>query len=328
MIEVRELQKIYQVHEREPGFWSSVRSIFKRKFRQVSAVAGIDFTIQAGEIVGFLGPNGAGKTTTMKILTGLLHPTSGEVRVAGFLPQRHETAFKKRISLVMGQKSQLIWDVPANETFLVNKAIYEIDNQTYRKQLDELVQLLEISEVIAKPVRQLSLGERMKCELAASLLHKPDLLFLDEPTIGLDVHMQEVVRNFIRTYNQLHQATILLTSHYMADVAALCERVMLINRGTMLYDGELTQLIERFAPYKRLRVWFAKHEYNDLQWLPPSMIVLDYTPGYLELDVAKANISEASALILQTFTVHDLTIEDPSLESVIARAFNGEEGSP
>jgi len=330
MIEVRGLQKVYKVHEREAGFWSSVRSLFNRKFKHVHAVDEISFDIAAGEIVGFLGPNGAGKTTTMKVLTGLLHPTTGSVRVGGFVPHNHEKSFKRRISLVMGQKSQLIWDVPASETFLVNKAIYEINEADYRLQLDELVELLEIGDVMQKPVRQLSLGERMKCELAASLLHKPDLLFLDEPTIGLDVNMQEVVRKFIQRYNRLHKATILLTSHYMADVAALCERVIVINRGKLLYDGEIADLIERHAPHKRLKLWFA-HALDASQQASfghslhidgkPSATIIKQSDQYLELEVARKHISALSARLLQTFAVADLTVEDPSLEDVISQAF-------
>ncbi len=328
MIEVRGLQKVYKVHEREAGFWSSVRSLFDRKFRDVYAVDDVSFSIAPGEIVGFLGPNGAGKTTTMKVLTGLLHPTAGEVQVGGFVPHKHERAFKRRISLVMGQKSQLIWDVPASETFLVNKVIYEIDDAAYRRQLDELIELLQIAEVMQKPVRQLSLGERMKCELAASLLHKPDLLFLDEPTIGLDVNMQEVVREFIRRYNRLHKATILLTSHYMADVAALCQRVMVINRGKLLYDGEISELIERHAPYKRLKLWFDGGR-EALELLESTLLscgdsglkVIAQTEHHVELEVARQHISTVSARLLQTLAVADLTIEDPSLEDVISQAF-------
>lgn len=230
MIRVRDLAKHYKVHVRESGLKAAWRSLFHRTYRDVRAVDGISFEIAEGEMVGFLGPNGAGKTTTMKMLTGLLHPTAGTVEVDGFVPFRQSNAFKQRISLVMGQKSQLIWDLPAQETFLVHQAIYEIDDASFRRQRDDLVDLLQLADVIDKPVRQLSLGERMKCELAASLLHRPKLVFLDEPTIGLDVHMQEAVREFIRAYNQHFKATILLTSHYMADVSSLCERVMVINR--------------------------------------------------------------------------------------------------
>jgi ABC-2 type transport system ATP-binding protein len=326
MIEVRNLQKIYRVHEREAGFWSALQSLFHRKYRDIYAVDDISFSIAEGEIVGFLGPNGAGKTTTMKVLTGLLHPSAGATKVAGYTPYLHEKQFKRRISLVMGQKSQLIWDVPASETFLVNKVIYELDDRSFRKQRDELVELLEIQNVIDKPVRQLSLGERMKCELAASLLHQPDLLFLDEPTIGLDVHMQETVRKFIRTYNQKFRATILLTSHYMADVAALCDRVLVINRGKLLYDGQLHELIERHAPYKRLKVWFSQgiNLASFHKWLQEqkSLIhVIDATTQFAELEVTKADISIISAALLTTFPIADLTIEDPSLESVITQAF-------
>ncbi|UJF31580.1 ABC transporter ATP-binding protein [Paenibacillus hexagrammi] len=258
MIEVRHLSKHYRVHEREPGFAASIRSLWNRKFRTVKAVEDISFTIPEGSIVAFLGPNGAGKTTTMKVLTGLLYPTSGEVSVGGFKPFEQKKEFKKQISLVMGQKSQLIWDIPAAETFLVNKVIYEIPEREYRETLNDLIELLELEEVIRKPVRQLSLGERMKCELAAALLHRPRIVFLDEPTIGLDVNMQEVMRRFIQDYNQKYRATILLTSHYMADVTALCERVLVIGKGKLLYDGDIAALVDTYAPNKHIRLQLAQ----------------------------------------------------------------------
>ncbi|MDR6878894.1 ATP-binding cassette domain-containing protein [Bacillus sp. 3255] len=323
MIEVRKLSKWYQVHEREPGFAASLKSLFHRKFRTVKAVDEISFHIPEGEIVAFLGPNGAGKTTTMKVLTGLLHPSHGEVNVGGFVPFQHKKEFKKQISLVMGQKSQLIWDVPAAETFLVNKVIYEIPDDVYEETLGDLVGLLQLEEVIRKPVRQLSLGERMKCELAAALLHRPRIVFLDEPTIGLDVNMQEVMRRFIQDYNRKYKATILLTSHYMADVTALCERVLVIGKGRLLYDGAIAQLIDRYAPNKRIRLQLAgRTEAQAITELTDGMgTLVHYEFPYVDMDVPREQVSELSARLLSTLNVLDLTIEDPSMESVIAQAF-------
>ncbi|KRF43443.1 ATP-binding cassette domain-containing protein [Paenibacillus sp. Soil787] len=329
MIEVRQLSKYYQVHEREPGFMASLKSLFHRKFRTVKAVDDVSFSIPEGEIVAFLGPNGAGKTTTMKVLTGLLHPSGGEVNVGGFVPFQQKKEFKKQISLVMGQKSQLIWDIPAAETFLVNKVIYEIPDREYEETLGDLVQLLQLEEVIRKPVRQLSLGERMKCELAAALLHRPRIVFLDEPTIGLDVNMQEVMRRFIQDYSRKYKATILLTSHYMADVTALCERVLVIGKGRLLYDGAISQLVDKYAPNKRIRLQLAERvRESELIAVTQGLGTLShYEFPNVELDVPREQVSELSARLLTHLKVLDLTIEDPSMESVIAQAFEaGTEG--
>ncbi len=323
MIKVEDLRKYYKVHVREAGFLSSLKSLFLREFRTVKAVDGISFEIPEGQIVGFLGPNGAGKTTTMKMLTGLLHPTSGKIHVAGYIPFQQKNAFKKRISLVMGQKSQLVWDLPASETFLIHKEIYEIPDREYKQQLDDLVDLLDLHGLLEKPVRQLSLGERMKCELAAALLHRPDIVFLDEPTIGLDVNMQESVRRFIGEYNRYRKATILLTSHYMADVSALCERVMVINRGLLLYDGSIRELIARYAPYKRIQLTFS-HE-PDLRMLAQIVGGTDRIkqagPLTVEVEVERERVSEISSNLLSHFPLSDLTIEEPPMEAVISRAF-------
>lgn len=318
-IYVEHLNKFFKVHERESGFRDAIRSLFNRQFRHVKAVENISFQIEPGEIVGFLGPNGAGKTTTMKVLTGLLYPTSGTVQVAGHVPHHHETAYKKKFSLVMGQKSQLIWDLPPMETFLVNKVIYEISDEQFQATLDELVALLELEPLLKKPVRQLSLGERMKCELAASLIHKPQLLFLDEPTIGLDVNMQETIRRFIKDYNEKYNATILLTSHYMADVVALCKRVIIINRGQILYDGELEELVERYAPYKVANLVLRQpvaetdlRQYGEL---------LSYEYPRVSLRLPRVEVSARSAQILSALPIQDFTIEDPPMEDVISLAF-------
>jgi len=328
MIEVNHLCKYYQVHERDPGFLASMKSLFHRRFRTVKAVDDVSFHIPEGQIVGFLGPNGAGKTTTMKVLSGLLHPSGGEVHVGGFVPFEQKKQFKMNISLVMGQKSQLIWDVPAMETFLVNKVIYEIPDAPFKETLDDLVGLLELSEVLRKPVRQLSLGERMKCELAAALLHRPRIVFLDEPTIGLDVNMQEVMRQFIQDYNRKYKATILLTSHYMADVTALCERVLVIGKGRLLYDGAITRLIDKYAPFKRVTLKLAQPVAADSlrEALGGEGLLVSCEPAKVELDIRRERVSELSARLLTRFAVLDLTVEDPSMESVIAQAFEGRAG--
>lgn len=318
-IVIEGLSKFFKVHERQSGMRGALQSLFHRQYRLVKAIEDISFRIEPGEIVGFLGPNGAGKTTTMKVLTGLLYPTSGKVEVAGHIPYRHESAYKRKFSLVMGQKSQLIWDLPPMETFLVNKAVYEIPDDEFAATLDELVDMLELEPVLRKPVRQLSLGERMKCELAASLIHKPNLLFLDEPTIGLDVNMQETIRQFIRRYNEQYQATILLTSHYMADVVALCKRVIIINHGKILYDGGLDSLVEQFAPYKVANL-VLQRPVPDRELERFGAIVSNKYPR-VTLRLPRGEVSARSAGILSSLPIVDFTIEDPSMEDVIGQAF-------
>ncbi len=258
MIRVRALRKHYTVHEREPGLGAALKSLFRRRRKTVAAVDGIDFDIASGERVGFLGPNGAGKTTTLKVLAGLLHPTSGEVVVAGYEPRRRQDAFLKQITLVLGQKQQLIWDLPPSETFEMNRAVYDVPRAQYNVTIRELSELLELGDLVKKPARTLSLGERMKCELAAALIHRPKLLFLDEPTIGLDVSMQAIVRAFVKRYNERNGATLLLTSHYMDDVAHLCPRVIVVDRGKLVYDGTLEALVTRIRPDKRIVLRFSR----------------------------------------------------------------------
>src|SRR5437868_3529348 len=261
-IEVRDLRKLYYVHEREAGLVASLGSLLRRRTRAVAAVDGISFDIAEGEVVGFLGPNGAGKTTTLKMLAGLLYPTAGEARVLGHVPWSRQADFLKGITLVMGNRSQLLWDIPAADSLRVLQEIYALPEAVYRRRLDELVNLLELEPLLHKPVRNLSLGERMKVEFAAALIHGPRVLFLDEPTIGLDVTMQARIRRFVAEYNRRIGATILLTSHYMDDVVALCRRVIVIHHGHLLYDGALAGLAERMAPYKLIRV--TVHEEHDL----------------------------------------------------------------
>jgi len=325
VIEIRGLAKHYRVHRRPPGITAAIRSLFRRRYETVKAVDGIDFSLGEGERVGFLGPNGAGKTTTLKMLAGLLHPTAGEVRVDGFVPRRREVDFLKRITLVMGQKQQLIWDLPPAETFQMNRAIYEIPKAQFDETLHELVELLEIGDLVGKPARQLSLGERMKCELAAALLHRPKVLFLDEPTIGLDVSMQATVRGFVRAYNERFGATVLLTSHYMEDVVQLCPRVVVIDRGRLIYDGDLRALSHRVRPDKRIVVRFQ-------QGAGPADLarfgqVVSTEPGQATLQVAAEEVSAVVGRILAAYAVTDLTVEDPPLEEVLSELFRSSRAS-
>ncbi|WP_050434356.1 ABC transporter ATP-binding protein [Chondromyces crocatus] len=318
-VDVKDLSKVYKVHEREAGLSASIRSLFRRKYRSVRAVQNLSFSIAPGERVGFLGPNGAGKTTTLKVLSGLLHPTEGHVRVAGFVPQQREVDFLKRITLVMGQKQQLLWDLPPVETFALNRAIYDIPDRQFKETLDELTTLLDIGGIATKPTRQLSLGERMKCELAAALLHRPEILFLDEPTIGLDVAMQLTVRDFIRRYNERHGATVILTSHYMDDVAALCPRVIVIDQGQLRYDGSLTELARSVRPHKQIALRTSA---------PLERAALERVGTLVELDAARAvlhvpqeALRDAVAHLLGRPEVTDLTVEDPPLEEVMREFF-------
>jgi len=323
VIQVDRLKRYYRVHHRRPGMWGALVSFFHREYTYVRAVDDISFSLGAGEIVGFLGPNGAGKTTTLKVLSGLLYPTAGRVSVLGFEPFRREKDFLKQITLVMGQKNQLIWDLPAADTFLLNKEIYEIPDDEYRATLAELDELLELGPLMTKQVRKLSLGERMKCELAAALLHRPRVLFLDEPTIGLDVTMQAKIREFIAEYNRRHGATILLTSHYMADVTALCERVIIIHHGRLIYDGPLQTLAERTAPYKVLTITFRSPVPREV--LQNLGHVVQYEALRVTLHVPREETAKRAAQLLAQAQVEDVTIEDPPIEEVIATIFREKE---
>jgi ABC-2 type transport system ATP-binding protein len=325
VIEVRELRKEYKVHRRQPGLGASIRSLFRRRYEPVQAVDGISFSVGSGERVGFLGPNGAGKTTTLKVLSGLLHPSAGDVRVAGFVPSRRETAFLKSITLVMGQKQQLLWDLPPSETFALNRAIYEIPRPEFEARMRELVDLLDLGGVVDKPTRQLSLGERMKCELAASLVHRPRVLFLDEPTIGLDVTMQATVREFIRSYNERHGATVVLTSHYMDDVLALCPRVVVIDKGRLIYDGDLRTLSREVRPDKRVVVRLG-------QPVPEAEltrfgVVISQADGQAVYRVPGDQVASVVGRLLSSLPVTDLTVEEPPLEDVMKELFAGSRGA-
>jgi ABC-2 type transport system ATP-binding protein len=319
MIQVQGLTKVYRVHKREAGLAASVRSLFRRKYDEVRAVDGVTFSIGEGERVGFLGPNGAGKTTTLKMLSGLLHPSAGTVNVAGHVPQRRELAFLKTITLVMGQKQQLLWDLPPADTFALNRAIYDIPKPQFEETLRELTELLEIGDLVGKPTRQLSLGERMKCELAAALLHRPKVLFLDEPTIGLDVAMQLGVRGFIKAYNERFGATVILTSHYMEDVLALCPRVVVIDKGRTLFDGALDQLVRSVRPEKRIVLKLSKP--IDAEDGAALGHVVEHDAGRLILQVKPETLQGVVGAVLTRLPVADLTIEDPPLEDVMRDLF-------
>ncbi len=318
-ISVHHLRKIYRVHHKAPGVLGSLRAFVNRKYEDVRAVDDISFEIDEGEVVGFLGPNGAGKTTTLKMLSGLLHPSEGELRVLGYIPFQRRNEFLSKITLVMGQKQQLVWDLPAIETFEVNRAIYDIPDAEYRRAIAELSDLLDLGTLLTKQVRKLSLGERMKCELAAALLHRPKVLFLDEPTIGLDVTMQANVRKFIAEYNARYRATVLLTSHYMADVIALCKRIIVIHHGRLLYDGDFQALIEHVAPHKIVRIKMEQ---------PVERVVLEQ---YGQIDqltelegsllVARAETSRIAARLLRDLPIIDVMIEEPPIEEIISELF-------
>jgi ABC-2 type transport system ATP-binding protein len=319
VIDVRALAKSYKVHRRPPGVAAALRSLVHRRYDEVKAVDGIDFHVAPGERVGFLGPNGAGKTTTLKMLSGLLHPTSGEVSVAGHVPRRREPEFLKKITLVMGQKQQLLWDLPPAETFALNRAVYDVPQAQFEETLRELTELLELGDLVGKPARQLSLGERMKCELAAALLHRPRVLFLDEPTIGLDVSMQATVRGFVKAYNERYGASVILTSHYMDDVVALCPRVIVIDRGRLIYDGDLRQLSLTMRPDKRIVVRLARP-------IPGAELsrfgtVISAAEAQAVIQVAAGDVSAAVGRILGALPVTDLTVEDPPLEEVMSELF-------
>ena len=316
-VEVIELGKTFRVPEREAGLRQALKSLVRRKHRDVKAVDGISFTIEPGEVVGFLGPNGAGKTTTLKMLSGLLYPTGGEARVLGHVPSKREKDLLRRITLVMGNRNQLQWDLPALDSFELNRAIYRLRQHDFLEMRDELVELLDVGDLVRKPVRNLSLGERMKVEIVGALLHRPTMLFLDEPTIGLDVTMQKRIRQFIAEYNRRHGATVLLTSHYMADVVALCKRVIVIHHGRILFDGALAALADEFAAYKTISVVLEDGSrplegYGD---------VIHRDGDRVSLRVHKAETSRVAARILAEQEVLDLTIEEPPIEDVIELVF-------
>ena len=318
-VHVAELTKVFKVPEREAGLRAAAKALVRRRTRDVQAVDAISFDIEPGEVVGFLGPNGAGKTTTLKMLSGLLYPSGGEARVLGHVPSRREREYLRRITLVMGNRNQLQWDIPALDSFELNRAIYRLPHEQFRATRDELIELLEVGDLVRKPVRNLSLGERMKVEIVGALLHLPQVLFLDEPTIGLDVTMQKRIRQFVAEYNRRHEATVLLTSHYMADVEALCRRVIVIHHGRILFDGALASLADEFAAYKTIGVVLE----NGAAPLERYGELLHREGDRVTLRVPKAETPRIAARLLAEQEVLDLTIEEPPIEDVIELVFAG-----
>ncbi|RYX83305.1 ATP-binding cassette domain-containing protein [bacterium] len=327
-IEVRDLRREFQTHIKQPGFAGAVRGLFKREYQNKTAVADLNFSIQKGEFVGFLGPNGAGKTTTLKMLSGVLHPTSGEAHVLGYVPWKREAAFQKRFSLVLGQKNQLWWDLPAYDSFDLNREIYDVPMADFKAKVEELGELLDITKILHVPVRKLSLGERMKCELAASLLHSPEVLFLDEPTIGLDLISQARVREFLREYNEKTGITVILTSHYMADISALCRRVIVINDGIAAFDGPLPELSARFAKMRRVQLTLDHAPTAEERERAAQMGENIEVEGMqLSLSVPRDDVPENVNRLLAAFDVQDLAISEVELETVIRDVFQSSSNS-
>lgn len=318
-IDVRNLSKIYRVFRKREGLLASIRGLFHREYESVHAVDGIDFTVERGEMVAFLGPNGAGKTTTLKLLSGLIFPTGGEANVLGHVPWKRENTYRRRFSLVMGQKNQLWWDLPAQESFRLHKEIYRIETDEFERRIDELTELLEVRGLVGQPVRELSLGERMRMELIAALLHSPDLLLLDEPTIGLDVISQRKVQQFLKYYQKERQITVLLTSHYMKDVEALCQRAIIINQGQIKHDGPLEEIVDRFSQHKVIEVQFAGTE------LPEGLEnfgeVFERQPPRAKLRIPRSDVPRTLSTLLGQFAVEDISVEDRPLEEAMAELF-------
>lgn len=321
-ISVSHLSKHYRIYKKEPGIMGSLRSLFKRSYETSKAVDDISFSIEQGELIGFIGPNGAGKTTTLKCLSGLIYPTSGEIKVLGYTPFDRNHDYLRSISLVMGQKSQLWWDLPPIESYLLYKEMYDISPTHFKNTLNELVELLELKDILQVQVRKLSLGQRMKCELVAQLLHSPKILFLDEPTIGLDIVMQQKIRSFVKEYNRKFNATILLTSHYMDDVKELCKRVIIINHGKLLYDGALSEIVSKHTQLKRISVVFEKEvSKKELEKLG---VIISHDSMNAVIEIQKEKAPETTSYILSHYPVEDLTIEEPQIEEIISTIFSSE----
>jgi ABC-2 type transport system ATP-binding protein len=320
IIELRNLAKSYRVYQKKEGLLASVRGLFRRQYREVHAVRGIDLDVQQSEFVAFLGPNGAGKTTTLKLLSGVINPTCGTARVMGFVPWKRENAYRRRFALVMGQKNQLWWDLPAQESFRLHQQIYRIEPRAFQTTLDELTELLDVRRLLKQPVRELSLGERMRMELIAALLHSPEVLFLDEPTIGLDVVAQHSIQQFLRHYQQQRRITILLTSHYMKDVAALCKRVVIIAQGLIKYDGSLAGIIDRFSSHKIVTLQIGGGQTTG--GFERFGQVLEVQPPRVKLRIDRAAVPRSLAAILAERVIEDVAVEDPPLDEVIAEVFS------
>ncbi|MCB9950966.1 MAG: ATP-binding cassette domain-containing protein [Planctomycetaceae bacterium] len=318
-IEAENLTKTYQVYRKQEGVWASVVGLFRREYKTVEAVKSVSFQIDEGEMVAFLGPNGAGKTTTLKLLSGLIYPTSGAAQVLGHVPWQRENAFRRRFSLVMGQKNQLWWDLPAQESFQLHKEIYRIPQDDFDRRIDELTSLLEVKKLVGQPVRELSLGERMRMELIAALLHSPEVLLLDEPTIGLDVVSQRRVQDFLKFYQEQQKITVILTSHYMKDVEALCSRAIIINEGEIKHDGALEDIVEQFSRHKIIQLQFGGST-------PPTGLdrygnVIESVFPRVKMEVERKRIPEVLTALLSQYSIEDVGVQERPLEDVIAEMF-------
>jgi len=319
IIEITGLSKAYRVYEKQEGLLASIKGLFRRTYREVRAVQNVDLEVEGGEFVAFLGPNGAGKTTTLKLLSGVIHPTSGTATVLGHVPWKRENSYRRRFALVMGQKNQLWWDLPAQESFRLHQKIYQIETGQYERTLDELTSLLGLKSLLKQPVRELSLGERMKMELTAALLHQPDVLFLDEPTIGLDVVAQHNIQQFLKHYQQERGITILLTSHYMKDVQALCQRVVIIAKGTIHFDGSLESIVDRATDHKLVTLQLAEGE--SLEGMERFGTLEKTDPPKVTLRVLREDVASVLSSVLDQRRVIDVVVEDPPLEEVLADIF-------
>lgn len=319
MISVKNLTKIYKTPVKEKGWLGFSKNIFIRKYKENIAVSDISFDIGGGELVGLIGPNGAGKTTTMKILSGILYPTSGMVSVLGFLPFEKKAKFLKQISFVMGQRNQLLWELPATDSFLLNKEIYEVSDQDFKKTVDELTDLLHCKNLLNQPVKTLSLGERMKMELITAVIHQPKILFLDEPTIGLDIVAQKTVRDFIKEYQRRYAASVLLTSHYMEDVKQLASRVMIINLGKIIYDGSLQSLIQKYTKEKTITV--ILEEEVDKNMIKKIENLIEYNFPKIVFKVKKEDLAQKVEFISRNLDYSDLTIEEEKIEDIIRKIY-------
>lgn len=319
LIEIEKLSKHYQVYQKQEGLWASVRGLFHREYRQVTALDAIDLQVEKGEFVAFLGPNGAGKTTTLKLLSGVIHPSAGTCRVMGYVPWERSNHYRRRFALVMGQKNQLWWDLPAQESFRLHQHIYQIPAEEFQATRDELVDLLGLAKLLRQPVRELSLGERMKMELTAALLHRPEILFLDEPTIGLDVVAQHNIQQFLKHYQQTRAITILLTSHYMKDIEALCQRVVIINEGRIQFDGSLAGIVDRFHQERIVSLRLA--EASAMEELAAYGRITKLQAPQVQLRIPRAEVTTSLAEILNRFPVEDVSVSDPPLEEIFAHLF-------
>ncbi len=320
-IEVHQLSKVFRQYKKEPGLAGAIRGLWRRRYESIPAVNEIRFAIESGEFVGFLGPNGAGKTTTLKMLAGLLFPSSGSARVLGFVPWERADAYRRQFSLLLGQKNQLWWDLPARESLELNSKIYGLSPEVFAKTLDELTALLNVADKLNVMVRELSLGERMKFELIAALLHRPQVLLLDEPTIGLDVISQKVIRDFLKHHNAQHGTTILLTSHYMADIAELCPRVIIIDHGRIFFDGQLTDVVDRFADFKLVTIQLAAEQSTTEGKLLEYGEVVENGPNWYKIKVKREKVVSACKAWLDLLPIQDLDIQEIPIEDVIRRIF-------